>query len=81
MDFPAESISLGPIRYRFELTGPGARLFDMVVEDNIAHLALDGDAPATVPLICDSGTFALLMWERISLDAAKAAGRVTSSGN
>ena len=53
----------------------------MVVEDNIAHLALDGDAPATVPLICDSGTFALLMWERISLDAAKAAGRVTSSGN
>ena len=81
VDFPAESISQGPIRYRFELTGPGARLFDLVVEDNIAHLAFDGDAAATVFLTCDSGTFALLMWKRISLVSAKSAGHVTAAGD
>lgn len=81
VDFPAESISQGPIRYRFELTGPGARNFDLLVEDNIARLALDDDAPATVSMNCDSGTFALLMWKRISLESAKASGRATAAGN
>ena len=77
VDFPTEPISQEPIRYRFELTGPGARLFDLVVEDNIAHLAPDGDAAATVPFRCDTDIFALLMWERISLESAKASGFLT----
>ena len=75
--FPAMSGSQGPIRYSFELTGVGARKFDLVVEDNKARLAHDGEAPASVSLSCDTGTFALLMWERISLESAKASGLLT----
>ena len=75
--FPASSDSQGPICYRFDLTGPGARRFDLVVEDNMARLAKDGESSAGVSLSCDPGTFALLMWERISLESAKATGLLT----
>ena len=73
--FPVMSDAQGPIRYRFDLTGVGARALDLVVEDNKARLAHDGDAPASVSLSCDTGTFVLLMWGRLSLESAKASGR------
>ena len=79
--FPATPGSQGPIHYRFELTGAETRKFDLVVEASMARLALDGEAPASVSLSCDSGTFALLMWERISIESAKAAGLLTVDEN
>jgi len=75
--FPVDVASQSPIHYRFELTGPGARNFDLVVDNNIARLAIGGDAAASVSFRCDTATFALLMWERISLESAKSCGLLT----
>ena len=75
--FPATSGSQGPIRYSFELTGVGARKLDLVVEDNKARLAHDGDDPANVSVSCDTGTFVLLMWDRMSLDSADSSGHLS----
>ena len=52
-----------------------------MVEDNVARLATDGDSLSGVSLSCDTGTFALLMWDRMSLESAKAAGRLTAQGD
>ena len=79
--FPDVTNSPGPIRYRFELTGVGVTKLDVVVEDNKARLETAVAAPATVYLGCDTGTFALLMYGRLSLDSAMAAGRLTADGD
>ena len=75
--FPDTSDSQGPIRYSFELTGVGARTLDLVVEDNKARLAHDGEDLASVSVSCDMGTFVLLMWKRLSLESAKSSGRLS----
>ena len=79
--FPAGSASPGPIRYRFDLTGAGAKKLDVVVEDHKARLEAAAEAPASVSLSCDTGTFVLLMYGRLTLDSAMTAGRLKAEGD
>jgi len=76
-----QSTSAGPIRYRFELTGVGAKKLDVVVEGNMAHLESALEAPAGVSLTCDTGTFVLLMYGRLTLESAIAADRLKAKGD
>ena len=79
--FPAGSGSPRPIRYRFDLTGAGAKKLDVVVEDNKSRLEAGVAAPASVSLSCDTGTFVLLMYGRLTLDTAMAAGLLEAEGD
>ena len=78
--FPTNPTSPGPMRFRFELTGAGAKNLDVIVEDNKARLETAEEAPASFSISCDTSTFVLLMWGRISLESAKATGRLTAEG-
>jgi len=81
LPFETASTSPGPIRYRFDLTGAGAKKLDVVVENNKGRLETAVEAPASVSLSCDTGTFVLLMYGRLSLDSAMAAGRLKAEGD
>ncbi len=81
ISFPSMTNSPEPIRYRFELSGVGSEKLDVVVEDNKARLETAVKAPASVSISCDTGTFVLLMYGRLSLDSAMAAGRLTAKGD
>ena len=52
----------------------------MVVVDK-ARLEAGAEAPARVSPNCDTGTFVLLMWGRLTLESAIAAGRLTAKGD
>lgn len=80
ISFPDMTDSAGPVIYRFKLSGIGATDLDVVVERNKAHAETAGSAPANVSISCDTGTFALLMYGRFSLESAMAAGRLTAHG-
>ena len=79
--FETRSTSPGPIRYRFELTGVAAKKLDVVVEGNMAHLESAVEAPAGVSLTCDTGTFVLLMFGRLTLESAISADRLKAEGD
>jgi hypothetical protein len=65
-----------PIRYRWALTGVGARQQDMVVEGDTVWVEPTGTAMATVTFRCDTETFVLLMLARLPLPAALAQRRL-----
>jgi uncharacterized protein (TIGR03083 family) len=69
-----------PIRYRFALTGAGARETDIVVEGDTASVEPGGTAAATVTCRCDTETFALIMVGRLPLPDAQAQGRLVAEG-
>jgi uncharacterized protein (TIGR03083 family) len=70
-----------PLRYRFELTGAEAGRWDVVVNDSKARLERAGELPASVSLTCTTDTFALLTYGRLTLESAKAAGRLMITGD
>ena len=69
-----------PIRYRWELTGAGARNSDVVVEGDKASVEPAGTGQADVTFLCDTETFILIAFGRLTLDAAVAAHRLTIQG-
>jgi uncharacterized protein (TIGR03083 family) len=69
-----------PIRYRFALTGAGARETDIVVEGDTASIEPTGAAAATVTCRCDTETFVLIMSGRFPLPDALAQGRLAAEG-
>jgi hypothetical protein len=69
------------LRYRFELTGAEAGLWDVVVENNEARLERADNAPANISLTCATDTFVLLMYGRLTLQSAKAVGRLVVAGD
>lgn len=70
-----------PVRYRFELTGAVPGRHDIVVEDGTARMQPAVSADAEVTFRCDTATFVLLAYERITLAAALADGRIVVEGD
>jgi uncharacterized protein (TIGR03083 family) len=70
-----------PVRYRFAVTGPVPSRVDVVVEGDQAYIAEAADAAAAVTFHCDTETYLLLMYGRLSLEAASAIGRLRIEGD
>jgi hypothetical protein len=70
-----------PLRFRWELTGPGARNSDIVVERDRLVMSDAGPAPADVTFQCDLETFLLIAWGRLTIDRAVAADRLAVHGD
>lgn len=79
--FPYRSTSSDPIRYRFDLTGMGADKQDVVVMGDRARLEPPGETPANLYVRGDTGTFVLLMYDRLSLSLAIATGSFKTEGD
>lgn len=70
-----------PVRYRFELTDAVPSRMDIVVEGDQAHVAEAGDTAAAVTFHCDTETYLLVMYGRLSLEEARTLGRLSIEGN
>ena len=81
ISFPTRHDALRPLRYRFDLRGPGAARLDIVVAGNAPRLEAAGDGPADLSLTGDTSTFILMIYDRISLDGAISTGAFTAEGD
>jgi uncharacterized protein (TIGR03083 family) len=79
--FQSRGTPHGPIRCRFELTGVAGGRRDIVVEGDKARMETQGEGPANLHLSGDTGTFILLMYARLKLGSAIAAGRLKARGD
>ena len=70
-----------PVRYRFAVTGTTPSQVDIVVEGDQAHITEAGDMAASVTFHCDTETYVLVMYGRMSLEAARALGRLRIEGD
>jgi hypothetical protein len=70
-----------PIYYRWELTGPGARPSDVVVEGDQASVEPAGTGQADVTFRCAMETFVFIAYGRLTIEAAIGAERVTIQGD
>jgi putative sterol carrier protein len=70
-----------PVRYRFEVTGAVPSRVDIVVAGDHASITEAGDTAASVTLHCDTETYVLVMYGRLSLEAARAVGRLRVEGD
>ncbi len=70
-----------PVRYRFEMTGAVPSRNDILVEGDKAHMEPAEAAEANVTFRCDTETFVLMMFGRLTLDAAVAANRLEVDGD
>ena len=77
---PGSKLS-APVRYRLELTGAVPSRHDIVVEDGKARMQPTENAIPDVTLRCDTETFVLLAYGRITLAAALADGRIIAEGD
>jgi hypothetical protein len=69
-----------PVRYRFEVRGEVPGTYDFVVEEAQVHLEPAGAAVANTTFRCETDTFILMMYKRLTLHEATAAGRVSADG-
>lgn len=69
-----------PVRYRFSISGPGPREPDLVVDGATVRMEPGGAASPDVTFGCDTETFILLVYGRLDLEAAIAAGRLRVEG-
>jgi len=69
-----------PLRYRFVLTGAGARETDIVITGDTASIEPPGAAAATVTCRGATETFVLIMTGRLPLPDAFAQGRLVVEG-
>ena len=70
-----------PIRYRWELTGAGARNSDIVVEGDRAGMRSAGTGEVDVTFGSDTETFNLIAIGRLTIETAVAADRLTIDGD
>src|SRR5882672_4120161 len=70
-----------PVRYRFAVTGLGPSKSDIVVEGNTLRMEDAGGTTADVTIRCDTETYVLLVYGRLNLETAIAAGRLTLEGD
>jgi uncharacterized protein (TIGR03083 family) len=68
------------VRYRFEVTGPIPLKTDIVVEGEQARLEPGESTQANVTFRCATEPFVLLLYGRLTLPHAIAAGRITAEG-
>ena len=69
-----------PARYRFEITGSVALRTDIVVEGSQASLEPVDATQADVTFCCATEPFVLLLYGRLPLPDAIAAGHITAEG-
>jgi uncharacterized protein (TIGR03083 family) len=81
VQFPTDTGHQSLVRYRFDLGGESALRYDVIVEGGKARMEPSADAPADVTLRGDRATFALVIYNRLTLDSAVAQGRMTVEGN
>lgn len=79
--FRLDSPPPGPVRFRFSATEPVPSTNDIVVEDNKCRIEPAGTSAANVTFSCDTDTFVLLMYKRLSLDPLLADGRLAVEGD
>jgi hypothetical protein len=77
---PGARLSL-PVRYRFAVTDTVPSRVDIVVEGDHAVIAEAGDTAASVTFHCDPETYVLVMYGRLSLETARARGRLRVEGD
>jgi len=70
-----------PIRHRFIVTAPLATSSDIVVTREGTRIEAASAAPAEVTFRCDTETYVLVLFGRLSPDAAMAEGRMTFEGD
>ena len=68
-------------RYRFALAEGVADARDLVVEGGTLRLEAAGQMRAQVTFTCDTESFLLLMWGRLALETAIAAGQISIEGD
>ena len=78
--FSPHTSLLAPVRYRCELTGAGARDYDIVVEGEKAVMRSAEAGEADVVFQCDTETFILIAWGRLTTDTALATDRLIIKG-
>jgi uncharacterized protein (TIGR03083 family) len=81
LPFQTGSTSSGPIRFRFELRGVAGGRRDIVVEGDRARVETQGEGSADLTLAGATHTFVLLMYGRLRLGSAIAAGHLKAKGN
>jgi len=79
--FSPRSTLSEPVRYRWELTGAGARGSDVLVEGDKASMESAGTGKADVTFRCDTETFVLIASGRLAIDAATETDRLTIQGD
>ncbi len=69
------------VRYRFELTGTVPSRIDIVIHGDQVSLEESSADPANVTLQCDTATYVLVVYGRLSLEDALATGRLVVEGD
>ena len=83
---PQPAVSLAqtaasPVILRFQLSGAVNRAYDFTLTPDSTGIALASDAPAAATLSCDTETFILALYRRLSFADALNEGRVALSGD
>ncbi len=86
---PDPLLQRGSLRYRFSITHPRRRTLDLILSDGLARIVDNGTVadgtvaatePADVTFQCDGETCVLVMYGRLTPDAAVGAGRLAVTG-
>ncbi len=71
----------GPTNLRFELSGAVNCAYDFILTSDGTRIESAGDAPAAATLSCDTETFILTLYRRLSFAEALAHGHIEVSGD
>src|SRR5262245_15975978 len=69
-----------PVRYRFVVSGSAPSKSDIVVDGDRLRMADADGTTADVTIRCDAETYVLLVYGRLDMEAASAAGRLVVQG-
>lgn len=78
--FRATPALTAPVRYRFDLTAPEALQQDVLVSQDGVHISPATAAAADVTFRCAAGEYLLLVYGRLGLEQAIAAGQIAFTG-
>jgi uncharacterized protein (TIGR03083 family) len=78
--FPIGTVRQPLVRYQFDLRADSTLRYDVIVKGGNARMEPSGSLPADVTLLCDQTTFALMAYNRLTLQTAVAQGRLTVEG-
>ena len=79
--FPTKSGLSRRLRYRFDLSGPGAVKLDLAVEGEDTRMEDPADEQADLDVVGDTSTFILIMYDRTSLGVSISNDKFTAKGN
>ena len=70
-----------PVRYRFDVSSPVAVHRDLLVTGDSYQMGQTNQEPADVVFGCSTGNYVLLMFGRLEVESAVAAGRLSIEGS